>query len=350
MVSPRSDQSSANTPARATLSSAIAVAAAAGIARARGADVDAVLRDLDIDPAVFDQEDAMLPSLTAARAWDRFADELDDPFFGLNAHAAFARGTTGLVEFLIRSSATLGEAWAMQARYRRLVQDVCDVEVVVSGGRARQVQRPFDRDVFARRQLNDYRIGALHEVTRELLGEDVVPTAIRVVHDAPPDPEPYRAYFGVMPEFGWVANEIEVPADWLERATVSADPILHGVLERQADALLEQLPSGRVGVIDDARAAIARNVFGGDASVEGVAETLGLSARTFQRRLNDAGTSHQKLLEEVRRDTSLRLLERPELSVAEVARMLGYSRPSAFHRAFKRWTGLSPTAARARGG
>jgi AraC-like DNA-binding protein len=73
-----------------------------------------------------------------------------------------------------------------------------------------------------------------------------------------------------------------------------------------------------------------------------VSKRLGLSARTLQRKLNEEGTSHQELLDELRRDLSRNYLLEPNMSVAEAAFLLGFSDPSAFHRAFRRWTGMTP--------
>lgn len=82
---------------------------------------------------------------------------------------------------------------------------------------------------------------------------------------------------------------------------------------------------------------------GGNTAVDRVAEQLGMSARTLQRKLRTFGTSHQELLDEMRKDLAMRYLHEPEMAVCEVAYLLGFSESSAFHRAFKRWTGTTPS-------
>jgi AraC-like DNA-binding protein len=79
-----------------------------------------------------------------------------------------------------------------------------------------------------------------------------------------------------------------------------------------------------------------------------VARDLGMSARTLQRRLSAVGSSYQQVLDSSRRETAERCLTGSSLSVAEIAYMLGFSEPAAFHRAFKRWTGMTPQAVRHR--
>ena len=78
-------------------------------------------------------------------------------------------------------------------------------------------------------------------------------------------------------------------------------------------------------------------------SAETVADHLRMSARTLSRRLADEGTSHKAILDELRADLARRYLEDAELAISEVAFLLGFSEPSAFHRAFKRWTGQTPS-------
>jgi len=87
---------------------------------------------------------------------------------------------------------------------------------------------------------------------------------------------------------------------------------------------------------------------GGDASLVALAARIGMSERTLQRKLSGQGTSHQKLLDEMRRELALRYLRDPNIAICEAAYLLGFSESSAFHRAFKRWTGATPSEFRSR--
>jgi AraC-like DNA-binding protein len=93
-------------------------------------------------------------------------------------------------------------------------------------------------------------------------------------------------------------------------------------------ALLEHLPSGHV-------------------SEEEIAQGLHLSLRTLQRKLRDEGTSYKELLDETRRELATEYIKNPHVSISEITYLLGFSEPSNFSRAFKRWTGSSPSAFRA---
>jgi len=126
------------------------------------------------------------------------------------------------------------------------------------------------------------------------------------------------------------------------------DPDLQGVLERHAADVLAKIPVGG-DVVSELRRALARRVAGGDTRLSTVARDLGTSTRTLQRRLAVAGASYQGVLDQSRCEAAERHLGDGSLSIAEISWLIGYSEPSAFHRAFKRWQGVSPQAFRQRG-
>jgi AraC-like DNA-binding protein len=80
----------------------------------------------------------------------------------------------------------------------------------------------------------------------------------------------------------------------------------------------------------------------GEPSVETVARQLGTTPRTLQRRLREEETSFQQVLDEVRREVALTHMRSRRATIDEVAFLLGFEKPNSFHRAFKRWTGVSP--------
>jgi AraC-like DNA-binding protein len=128
---------------------------------------------------------------------------------------------------------------------------------------------------------------------------------------------------------------------------MKADPSLCALLDRHARELLARYPR-EDSLVERIRTLMKGELNGGDASLEVVAERLGMSARTLQRKLQASGTSHQELLDEMRRDLAVRYLREPGMAVCEVAYLLGFSESSAFHRAFKRWTGTTPSEFRRR--
>jgi AraC-like DNA-binding protein len=145
--------------------------------------------------------------------------------------------------------------------------------------------------------------------------------------------------------FGRPLTKLVFDASVLTLPLVGADPALGSLLERQAAELLADSPrrgafAGRV------RSLIKEGLPGGEARMDSVCRRLGVSARTLQRKLREEGTSFQELLEETQRALAEFYLRKPGVAICEISYSLGFAQPSAFHRAFRRWTGLTPKAFR----
>ena len=109
--------------------------------------------------------------------------------------------------------------------------------------------------------------------------------------------------------------------------------------------MLQKLPKGEA-LTDAVRRLLVGELCDGEPSLEQIAPRLHMSPRTLHRRLEEEGTSFRQVLAEVRRELAARHLSERRLAIGEIAFLLGFSEPSAFHRAFKRWTGHAPLAYR----
>jgi AraC-like DNA-binding protein len=119
------------------------------------------------------------------------------------------------------------------------------------------------------------------------------------------------------------------------------DPVLRQVLESQADAMLARMPA-RAGLALEVQRALSACIVGGDTRIATLARGLAMSGRTLQRRLTAEGASYHELLDEVRKEAAGRHISEPTLAIGDVAYLLGCSEPAPFHRAFKRWYGMTP--------
>jgi AraC-like DNA-binding protein len=127
---------------------------------------------------------------------------------------------------------------------------------------------------------------------------------------------------------------------------VTADPSLLAILQRLADDVSSRT-SAEPPLTAQVRRILGTALRSNEGHIEGVAQKLGVTARSLQRRLKDEGASFQSMREEVRRELAQRYLDE-DLAITEISFLLGFSEPSAFFRAFKRWTGITPIESRAR--
>jgi AraC-like DNA-binding protein len=147
--------------------------------------------------------------------------------------------------------------------------------------------------------------------------------------------------------FGCAANELVVENDFIERLVPLADARLYRILKQHVERILAELP-GDDDWLSAVRNAIAAAMLEGDPKRMRVARRLAISTRTLERRLNEHGVVYRQLVDDTRRVFAMEYLNDRNQSLTEIAFLLGYSEVSAFHRAFRRWTGSTPSEYRER--
>jgi AraC-like DNA-binding protein len=183
---------------------------------------------------------------------------------------------------------------------------------------------------------------------RQLVADDaLVPLEVRFVHTAPADAARQVAALGAPVRFGQPRNAIVLAAAQLALPSTHASPPLHALHEKVVAEALP--PTVERPLLDRLRAALADQLEGGPPPLSALAKALATSTRTLQRRLAEQGIDYQQVVDDVRHERALTLLADPAMSVLAVARAVGYGDASAFHRAFRRWTGTTPAAWRDRG-
>jgi AraC-like DNA-binding protein len=169
---------------------------------------------------------------------------------------------------------------------------------------------------------------------------------VTFVHRTPADVSEHERVFGCPVRFEAEHNRLLIDRAGWETRVSGAQPGVLEVLTEHADLLLEKLPRGP-DLVERTRQAIGERLRGGDSSLESVAHGLGMSARSLQRHLRELGYSYNALADEVRAATAQLYLQQPDIAIAEVGYLLGFSDQSTFNRAFKRWTGQTPARSRA---
>jgi AraC-like DNA-binding protein len=322
------------------------VRAAFAEAIARGQDPVALAARFGVAPAELADPDGRVGAATMRRIWIELPDLIGEPDFGLVvARRAEAAGALQIVGYLARAAATVGAALQLALRYQRLVQDGATASWRESGD---TVTVGFDdRDPRYRlpRHAVEFGVAAALALARGATGRDLAPHRLAFRHARPADDAEARRTFRCPIDYGAAANRVELRRADLARTHHTADPHLVALLERHARALETELPAGDT-VTARVRRALDHRLAAGDTSLAAIARALGASPRTVQRRLRDEGTTHQRVLDELRHQLALRHLDARALTVQEIAFVLGFSDLSAFHHAFKRWTGTSPSAYR----
>jgi len=305
---------------------------------------DVLLRQAQIDERQLPDPDARIPLAAVTRLWRVAAEHVADPAFGLRIGAETSVREWGLVGYAGAFSSTLGSALKRFAHYSRVMSDALVIRIDTEQD-ATWVRLDVQPALRAYRPAVDARLAALVSACREMVAAPVTPLLVQLSYRQPADVKEYERFFGAPLEFGTLASSFLLRSDDLARRIAVADKTLVGYLETLADQTLvsigkEQTQRERV------HRALWAELSERNPTLEEIARSLGVSARTLQRQLRQEGTTFAKLLAELRREMAPTLLRDGRHGVSEVAFLLGYEDPSAFRRAFQRWFGRSPRAFR----
>ena len=337
----------ANSSRDAPIRTQIVRAALARI-RAAGGDPGELVARFALPPKAETDPDVVLPLRTLHAFLEAAERAASDPFLGLHMAASFPRGIYGVVEFIARNCSTLREGLHRIVQYASLMTNRVHVTFEEHDGAGVIEHRIPGEPLATGRHSNEFFLCALVLQARELTGVAFAPARVWFAHPAPADTRELARQLGTRElRFGAGVNRLELSEHVLGLPIRSADPALLSVLDREATHTLERTPSPRT-FMEQVRAAIEQLLATGALSVEALARALGTSTRTLQRRLTEEGTSFRDVVENVRAELARAYLGDLQLGLGDVAFRLGYAEVSAFLRAFKRWTGMTPSQFRQR--
>ena len=309
-------------------------------AAAHGVTADALYNAVNLDPSVLLDPDNRIPFAQLVDLYEKGAELTGDTNFGLHVGETVDVKVFDVVGYSALNSSTLGAAFARVARYHSIWTDGATFTLETSNDSSAIIYRYVD-EIGEHRQDSEMTLATVTTLCRNIASSDFNPTLIEFQHDAPADTSEHRRLFRCPLKFGATLNKLHFASSNLTLPIAKADAGLCALLDRHAEELLAKFPP-RDSLVEQVRSIIATEFRGGDPSLEHVAVQLGLTPRTLQRKLQELGTSHNELLEQMRRQLAMRYLREREMAICEVAYLLGFSESSSFHRAFKRWTGLTP--------
>ena len=316
------------------------------VAAARGVDPQRLMGEAGFAPGWVADAEARMPLAVEERLWERAAELTADPLFGLHAAAAIRPGAFDVLDYAVRTAPDLRAALHRLARYNRLVHDLASFEVLPAGDAVR-IEHRFD-GAGARpcRQAAEFTMASLVVVASQMGSRPVQALAVEFAHAQPGPAEDYAVVFGVRPRFDAPVSCLVLSAEVLDRPVPAADPGLSRIVTAHAEQLLAAQDPAPDALAAQVRRQLAEGMAEGPMTLTQVARRLHVSERSLQRRLDAEGTSFAQLVDEVRRDLALRYVADARIALGEVAYLLGFAEPSPFYRAFKRWTGMTPSAAR----
>ena len=307
----------------------------------RGVDPQAVLVRAGFSRQSFADPNARYPVHADARLWSEASLAAGDPAFGLEASRHIRPTTFHALGYAVLASATLGDALHRLVRYSHIVSDGVALQLrdAPRGPKLCWVPQPCAQLPSA--AAMDAVMSLIVRTCRTMTDRSFALLLVEQCRSRPERVAPYEKFFRCPIEFEAAQYALSFDSEDLERPLPAANPELARHNDEAVQRYLAGMSEGTV--VDRLRAWLASHLCEGEVTPQEAAAALGLSQRSLQRRLSERGTSYVAVLNDLRSELACSYLREARYSVSEVAFMLGFEGAGAFTRAFRRWTGETPS-------
>lgn len=299
-----------------------------------------------IDLRQLEREDPTLRFDELALLFERAAELTENDLFGFECGFKREIRRAGIIAYVGQSSPNVADFLENLSRYQRILGDA--VEIDMTKLRTQGVSEWHFNVLKSvnRKQYVEFGVSGLTKALRTWTNRHLCPELIEFRHHRVNGVDTMERHFGCEIRFGSDENRVHIrPAD-LEIPFLTADDILHRILQRCCEKALKDIPGPKRPLIVEVENEIARRLSSGRASQQEIARSLGMSVSTLSRRLAEAGTSFSQLVQGYKTSMAKSLVSESALQLTEIAFLLGYRDLSTFSSAFKRWTGSPPSRQR----
>ena len=306
-----------------------------------GIDPVALMHDIGMDATRVGDLGHRYSQDQVTSLWIAAVERTGDPNFGLKVARHIRPSTFHVVGYAMSCSATLRRAAERFAHSARLISDSAAVFFQQDEAGYRLT---VDLNTGGRQpiyQTIDTMLAGFFLMCEWILSAPITPIEVTFRHRKPTDDQDYRDVFRCPIRYGQPINSILFPVEVLERPVPSANEELATMLDEMASKYLAFRFSARFS--RKVRDALIGQLANGEPSKQETARLLAMTERTLLRRLREENTTFQEVLDRLREELAYDYLRRPELTVENIAYLLGFSSSSTFSRAFMRWTAQRPS-------
>lgn len=329
--------------------SSILVRALVEVSERAGVSRQALLQGTAIDPLRLSHTIDRFDLGDFERLQVRALELTGDEALGLHLAERASEASFDLVAHLVAHAPTLREAIAICSHFERLFMDGAHLRLRERAGVASLGLELVRGSPRANRMLAEFALAALMRMLEAFGGPGTRAIAVHFQHASPPHRREYTRVFSGAERFSRDFTGLDFDASILDRPQLHQHSALSTALREQAQQQLEYV--GReLGFSERVQQYLSSQPPSRIPDMQVAARALGTSVRSLRRRLSEEGSSYRALVQSTLERSAKLLLGDAQRSAQETAHALGFDDVAAFHRAFKRWTGLTPGEFRARKG
>ncbi|HTN34664.1 MAG TPA: AraC family transcriptional regulator [Marinobacter sp.] len=306
----------------------------------RGIDTKAIFNRLGVDEDYVNTDQLRTPHNAQLYFWQVVEDVSGDPDVGLHLGQLLPAYKGQVLEYLFLSSPTFGEGLRRAQNYQRLLSDAANTGFFIDGDNACMVLDTASDEVQRLRHFNECFIQGLITFFRSVTNDTFRPSRIEFEHTREVNQDYVAKVFGCDVVFGADENRLYFSTSLLEHPSPHAEPELLDLHERFASEQVARLE--KKDIVGQVERIIAELLDSGEVTLDAVATRLGIKPRTLRTRLTEAETSFNQVLADFRYRLARQLLATTDESIDEIVYLTGFSEPSTFYRAFKRWSNMTP--------
>lgn len=332
------------------------------VAEEQGYDSRELARTLDLDIDIFDLEknpDSLIPASIYTSIYTRVMWLLQDESFGLNLKQRAPTGTFRMMCLTIIHCANLEHALRRATEFNNFCNSLTGLPSNNNPPITRNTDGSAEYRFPSSSELVDIGIdGELISVAHcvaiwrrfsgWLIGKNIELLEVRFQGSKPDNTDYLEQLFKCTLSFDQSGNTFRFPATYLHSPLVHTEESLKNFLRNAPYHLLASIEKDDTGVIAQMKRIVGNDFSRDFPSVVSMSDQLNMSVRTLRRRLKEVGSTYQQFKDGLRRDAATNYLGRPELKINTISALLGFDEPSAFHRSFKKWTGITPGEYRAK--
>ena len=308
--------------------------------RARGLDAEALLLEVGISPSLLEAQQARVSTAQYGALWRSIAQALDDEFFGLDSRR-MKLGSFAMLCRAVVHCTTLEKALRRALRFYGLLLDDFGAALSRRGDTAKIAlddRTPHtSQRVFAHEAL----LIMLYGLACWLIGRRIPILLTEFAYPEPAHSAEYRIMYSSRLSFGQPNTAITFDSEYLDQPVIQDEQSVKEFLRIIPENILVKYKNTN-SLTAKIRRRLRQTLPHELPDFEVLARELHTASATLRRRLHEEGESYQSIKDQLRRDVAITYLSHSDRSVTDIALELGFAEPSAFHRAFKKWTGASP--------